>query len=103
MNPCEPFAPLREAPYCSNPADTAKPILRELTTQLSASLRKPGRRTLSLIDKALSYLTPFESPKASITSLEEKRDLLELLNVHRLYLSPYIDTDKIERNLRHLR
>ena len=100
-------------PYCAKAAHTEPkaPILHtsrlseigRLCSELNLALRKPGRRTLSLIDKALSYLTPFESPKASVTSLEEKRDLLELLNVHRLYLSPYIDTDKIERNLRSLR
>ncbi|MDE5872229.1 MAG: hypothetical protein K2H22_09850, partial [Muribaculaceae bacterium] len=56
--------------YCGSPANTAKPILREaptlstLTSELSASLRRPGRKTLSLINKALSYLTPFESPGA---------------------------------------
>ena len=89
-------------------ANTAKPILREapilkeLSSQLSESLRHPTRKTLSLINKALSYLTPFESPKATVTSPSEKRDLLNLLTTHRQLLSPYIDTDRIESHILHL-
>ena len=94
--------------YCGSAANTAKPILREaptlkeLTAQLTDSLRHPTRRTLSLINKALSYLTPFESPRASVTSISEKKDLLNLLNTHRQLLSPYIDTDRIESHILHL-
>lgn len=80
-----------------NPSAIAK-----LTDDLKRSLKRPSSRTLRLIDKALSYLTPFESPKASVTSTSEKKDLLDLLNIHRMILTPYIDTDLIERNLRHL-
>ena len=72
-----------------------------LTADLSLSLRKPGRRTLSLIDKALSYLTPFESTLASPSSQSERLDLLDLLRTHRLILTPYLDTTRIEHNLSH--
>ncbi len=71
-----------------------------LTLQLSASLKRPGRKTLSLIDKALSYLLPFESVKAQPSSAYEKHELLELLHTHRLLLSPYLDTARVEWNLR---
>ena len=71
-----------------------------LTADLSLSLRKPGRRTLSLIDKALSYLIPFESAGARTASGTERRELLELLNAHRVVLAPYIDTDRIEYHLK---
>ncbi len=74
--------------------------IAKLSSELTASLRKPSRRTLTLIDKALSYLTPFESPKATVTSASEKKDLLDLLKAHQLVLSPYIDTDRIEWNLK---
>ncbi len=80
--------------------DTSVSKVAELTAQLSRSLNKPNRRTLSLIDKALSYLTPFESPQAGVASPSEKQDLLDLLRAHRLVLTPYIDTDRIEWNLR---
>ena len=72
----------------------------ELTRQLSLSMRKPGRKTLVLIDKALSYLTPFESGKVMASSSYEKRELLELLDTHRMVLAPYLDTDRVEWNLR---
>lgn len=64
-------------------------------------MRKPTRRTLTLINKALDYLLPFESPKASVASSAERTDLLTLLTVHRMILCPYIDVDKIESNLRY--
>ena len=92
--------------YCGSAANTAKSILREaptlknLSAQLTESLRKPGRKTLSLINKALSYLTPFESPKATVASPTERRDLLALLDSHRMVLTPYLDVDLIECNLR---
>ena len=92
--------------YCGSAANTAKPILREaptlkeLTAQLADSLRHPTRRTLTLINKALSYLTPFESPCASVTSSAEKRDLLALLDSHRMTFTPYLDVDRVEWNLR---
>ena len=99
------------APYCDKVADTAAkppilreaPILRNLTCEISLSLRRPGRRTLTLIDKALSYLTPFESPRATVASSAERRDLLELLDTHRMTLCPYLDIDKVEWNLRRQR
>ncbi len=81
--------------------DTSVSKVAELSAQLSRSLKRPSSRTLALIDKALSYLTPFESPKASVTSASEKKDLLALLNAHQLVLSPYLDTARIERNLRY--
>ncbi len=71
----------------------------ELTAQLTRSLRSPTSRTLRLLDRALSYLTPFESPKATVTSPSERQDLLTLLNIHRDLLTPYLDTDRIESNL----
>ena len=97
------------ATYCGPAADTAKPILNtsrlseiaRLCSELNLALRRPGRKTLTLIDKALSYLTPFESPKAKVTSLSERHDLLELLISHRMVLTPYIDVDRIESNLRY--
>ncbi len=88
--------------YCE--ADTQysshQSLVAKLTEDLTRSLRRPGRKTLALIDKALSYLTPFESAKASVVSVSEKQELLELLNAHRLCLSPYLDLDRIESNLR---
>ncbi len=80
--------------------DTSVSKVAELTAQLSRSLKRPNRRTLALIDKALSYLTPFESPRAQTASPSEKQDLLSLLAAHRMVLTPYIDTDRIEFNLR---
>ena len=74
--------------------------IANLCEELSASLRRPSRRTLKLIDRALSYLTPFESPLANAASPSERRDLLDLVKIHRLHLSPYLDLDRIERNLR---
>lgn len=87
---------------------TAKPILRsapilhtaKLSDELTRSMKRPTRRTLALIDKALAWLRPFESPSAKTTSAYEKRELLEFLAAHRTVLSPYIDTDRIEWNLR---
>ncbi len=80
--------------------DTSVSKVAELSAQLSRSLKRPNSRTLRLIDRALSYLTPFESPKASVTSLSEKKDLLDLLNIHRMVLTPYLDTARIEWNLK---
>ena len=115
-------------PYCGSAADTVKPILREapilrtgpatdtakptlytsrlseiarLCSELNLALRRPGRKSLTLINKALSYLLPFESPKASVTTPTERRDLLALLTTHRMVLAPYIDTDRIEAHLRY--
>ena len=70
-----------------------------LTEELTRSMRRPGRKTLTLINKALSYLTPFESAKASVASSFERRELLELLDRHRMVLSPYVDVDRVEENL----
>ena len=72
----------------------------ELTVELARSMRRPGRRTLALIDKALSYLTPFESPLACVASRAERKELLDLINAHRRILCPYIDVDRVEYNLR---
>ena len=83
-----------------NDIDVSASKVARLTAELSRSLRRPGRRTLALIDSALSYLTPFESPLARTASGAERRDLLTLLRVHRPVLRPYLDTDRIERNLR---
>ncbi|MDE6696182.1 MAG: hypothetical protein K2K25_04830 [Muribaculaceae bacterium] len=83
-----------------NQIDKKLSKVEELTLQLTRSLRRPSSRTLRLIDKALSYLLPFESPRASVTSVAEKQELLTLLNTHRLSLSPYLDLDRIESNLR---
>ena len=71
----------------------------DLTAALSRSLRRPTGRTLSLINKALSYLIPFESPRARTVSQAERQDLLNLLTAHRLVLSPYMDIDRAESNL----
>ena len=70
-----------------------------LTYELTKSLRKPTSRTLTLINKALSYLTPFESPKASPASPTERTELLAMISTHRWTLSPYIDLDRIESHL----
>ena len=75
--------------------------IRELTYELSESLRKPTRGTLSLINKALSYLTPFESGQAKVASTAERADLLTLLNTQRMVLYPYADLDRIESHLQH--
>lgn len=82
---------------------TTTTTITTLTAQLTASLRRPTRQTLSLIDKALSYLTPFESAQARTTSAAERSELLSLLNAHRMLLAPYLDTDLIARNLSHAR
>ncbi len=71
----------------------------ELTEQLTLSLRRPSNRTLRLIDRALSYLLPFESPKAGVASQAERIDLLTLLRTHRDILSPYLNADRIQTNL----
>ncbi|MDE6522889.1 MAG: hypothetical protein K2L17_08735 [Muribaculaceae bacterium] len=80
--------------------DTSVSKVADLTSQLSHSIKRPSRRTLRLIDRALSYLTPFESPRASVTSHAERQDLLTLLRTHRDLLSPYLNTLLIESNLR---
>ena len=64
--------------------------LPTLSAALTRSLRRPGPRTLRLIDKALAILTPFESPCALTTSAAERQELLDLLRIHRLTLCPYI-------------
>ncbi|MDE5997169.1 MAG: hypothetical protein K2G77_03050, partial [Muribaculaceae bacterium] len=74
--------------------------ITKLCGELKLSLKRPTSRTLRLIDRALSYLTPFESPKASVVSPSEKQDLLQLLDTHRDILCPYINIDKIEHNLK---
>ncbi len=79
---------------------TTMTTISELSEQLTRSLRRPSRRTLTLLDRALSYLTPFESPLAKTASPSERRDLLALLRAHRLPLSPYLDIDRVETNLR---
>ncbi|MDE6742201.1 MAG: hypothetical protein K2J58_07715 [Muribaculaceae bacterium] len=71
-----------------------------LPSYLTRSLRRPTGKTLTLIDKALDWLRPFESAKASAVSPYEKRELLELLTTHRMVLAPYIDTDRVESHLR---
>ncbi len=72
-----------------------------LTADLTRSTKRPNSRTLRLLDKALNLLHPFESPKAEVTSPSERQDLLSLLSIHRDILSPYINLDKVESNLRH--
>ena len=72
----------------------------ELRVELARSMRRPGRRTLALIDKALSYLTPFESSLACVASRAECIELLDLIHAHRRILCPYIDVDRVENNLR---
>ncbi len=72
-----------------------------LTADLARSAKRPGSRTLRLLDKALKLLYPFESPFASVTSPSERQDLLSLVTLHRDILSPYINLDKVESNLRH--
>ena len=74
--------------------------LQTLSAALTNSLRRPGPRTLRLIDKALALLTPFESPLALTTSAAERQELLDLIRTHRLTLCPYINVDRIESNLR---
>lgn len=74
--------------------------LSQLTSQLTRSRRTPSRRTLTLINKALSYLIPFESAGARPSSSAERSELLTLLNAHRLVLAPYLDTDRIEWHLK---
>ena len=74
--------------------------LQNLSAALTNSLRRPGPRTLRLIDKALALLTPFESPLALTTSAAERQELLDLLRTHRLTFCPYINVDRIESNLR---
>lgn len=74
--------------------------ISKLNSELTRSLRRPTSRTLRLLDRALSYLTPFESPLAKTASAAERQDLLSLLTVHRMPLSPYLDVDRVEMNLR---
>ena len=89
----------------SNPSQTSvmrsdQGSLQTLSAALTRSLRRPGPRTLRLIDKALALLTPFESPLALTTSAAERQELLDLLRTHRLIFCPYINVDRIESNLR---
>ncbi len=70
----------------------------DLTEQLTSSLRRPTRKTLRLIDRAISLLAPYES--AHSVRCADTTALLTLLTTHRLTLSPYLDTARIERNLR---
>ena len=91
---------MSNTPTISNTVSSALREIPALSATLTLSLRRPGRRTLSLIDKALSYLTPFESPLARTASQSERRDLLDLLCTHRTILSPYIDINRVECNLR---
>ena len=74
--------------------------LQTLSAALTHSLRRPGPKTLRLIDKALALLTPFESPRALTTSAAERQELLDLIRTHRLTFCPYINVDRIESNLR---
>ena len=80
----------------------------KLNDDLSASLRRPTRRTLSLIDKAIELLLPFESScpvskdHRSSDSGSDGADLLSLLVTHRQALSPYLDISRIESNLKAL-
>ena len=74
--------------------------LPTLSAALTRSRRRPGPKTLRLIDKALALLTPFERPLALTTSAAERQELLDLLRIHRLTLCPYINVDRIESNLR---
>ena len=83
-----------------NDIDVSVSKVARLTADLSRSLRRPGRRTLALIDKALSYLTPFESPLARTASGAERQELLDLICTHKLIFCPYINVDRIESNLR---
>ncbi len=71
-----------------------------LTADLAQSAKRPGSRTLRLLDKALTLLHPFESPKALVTSPSERKDLLSLLYLHRDILSPYLDVDRVATNLK---
>lgn len=71
-----------------------------LTSELAHSMKRPTRRTLTLIEKALGWLRPFESGKARTASRTERQELLELVATHRIVLSPYIDTTRVEWNLR---
>ncbi len=70
----------------------------KLTEELSASLSKPTRKTLRLIDRAIYLLLPFEN-SSICDSPEDTTALLTLLTTHRLTLSPYLDIARIERNL----
>ncbi len=74
--------------------------ISKLSADLSASLRRPSSRTLRLLDRALSYLTPFESPLARTASPSERQDLLALLATHRAPLSPSPALGRNGRNLR---
>lgn len=94
-----------QSPYFSQPlppetmmtTTKSTTAITTLTAQLTISLRRPTRRTLTLIEKA--YLSPFESQLARTASAAERHDLLELLYAHRMVLAPYLDTDSIARNL----
>ncbi len=86
----------------------------QLTLQLTASLRRPTSRTLTLIEKAIRLLSPYEqAPRAHTAkpTLRPSADtaqsadtsttaLLHLLTTHRIALTPYLDTHRIESNLR---
>ncbi len=90
----------------------------DLSSQLTASLRKPGPRTLRLLEKAICLLSPYESWNAGFPAGDTARSanpakpklrpsadtstaaLLTLLTTHRQILTPYLDTARIERNLR---
>ncbi|MDE7097263.1 MAG: hypothetical protein K2O47_07215 [Muribaculaceae bacterium] len=91
-----------------NQIDAEMSKVSRLNYDLSASLRRPTRRTLSLIDKAIALLMPFENSckvskgHHSFDPGTDGADLLSLLATHRQALSPYLDISRIESNLKAL-
>ncbi len=90
-----------EAVFSVEWRDQGSRAIPELTAQLTRSLRRPTTRTLTLIEKALNLLTPFESAMARTASQAERQALLDLLTTHRMVLTPYLDAERVESHLRY--
>ncbi|MDE7350424.1 MAG: hypothetical protein K2N25_05105 [Muribaculaceae bacterium] len=70
-----------------------------LTAELTRSLRRPGRKTLRLIDKALSYLTPYENyvtnTARSANTPYCEADTLRAIDTARSANTPYCEADTL--------
>ena len=80
-----------------------------LTAELTRSLRRPGRKTLRLIDKALSYLTPYENMELrtsqpahtarSANTPYREADTLRAIDTARSANTPYCEADTLKKDL----
>lgn len=75
-------------------------LINSLSNKLAESSKHPDRQTLSLIDRALALLLPFERHRPLTTSTPELQALSSLLNNNSTLLSPYLDIRSTLNNLR---